>query len=593
MIRKDPYQLMNFRGCGFKRCDALYQELGLQLDRLRRQAFSLWYVLAMDTEGHTWFPVDYAFAGLRSLVSGPKVDPERALELATRICRIRPEGNGAVSVLRSAGNAIAHSGGSRFVAVGSKAATESRLAELVADAMTDTALWPAIEEIEGIDDHQRTELSRALAGPVGILGGRPGSGKTFTAARLVAVLIKKFGANAIAIGAPTGKAATRLSEVLADYGVPIRAKTWHSTLGVEQHSEGSGWSFAHNERNPLPHKILIGDETSMNDTPLMCSIFRARAKGVQVLLIGDCNQLPPVGHGAPLRDMIAAGVPYGELKEIKRNSGGIVEACADICDDRPWKAGDNLVIVERPEPQQQIDAMLRELRTAADSGKDPIWDCQVIVAVNKKSQLSRRELNEILQRELNSRPGVKGSPFRVGDKICNTRNGFLPLVEVANADSDDMRVNSRGEAFVANGELAEIVAVEDKFFIARLTGPVRTVRIPRGKASDDDGEGGDESDDQPKTGCAWDLGYAISCHKSQGAEFPIVIVMVDEYAGARRVCSREWLYTAISRAKERCVLIGRKSTADKFCQRVAIGNRKTFLRELILLNQAKRVLVEL
>jgi hypothetical protein len=118
--------------------------------------------------------------------------------------------------------------------------------------------------------------------------------------------------------------------------------------------------------------------------------------------------------------------------------------------------------------------------------------------------------------------------------------------------------------------------VADKYLVAELTSPARTIRIPRGKALESEG-GGEESG----AGCSWDLAYGLSTHKSQGSEWPVTIVIIDEYPGARMVCSREWLFTAISRGKAKAVLIGKKATADAMCRRVAIGHRRTFLRELI------------
>jgi exodeoxyribonuclease V alpha subunit len=102
-----------------------------------------------------------------------------------------------------------------------------------------------------------------------------------------------------------------------------------------------------------------------------------------MLLVGDVNQLPPVGHGAPMRDFIAAGIPRGELTEIVRNSGGIVEACAAIRDGKPWGSGDNLIVDEAGSPAAQIDRALHHIFEAKRAGFNPVWDCQVIVAVKK------------------------------------------------------------------------------------------------------------------------------------------------------------------------------------------------------------------
>jgi exodeoxyribonuclease V alpha subunit len=384
----------------------------------------------------------------------------------------------------------------------------------------------------------------------------------------------------VAVAAPTGKAAVRISEVMHGHGLEITAKTWHSLLGVGEVDKVSGrFGFNHNEKNPLQYKVIIGDESSMLDTDLMTSVIKARAVGTQILFLGDVNQLPPVGHGAPLRDMISAGLPYGELTEIQRNSGGIVEACAAMRDGETWGEGDNLKIDSRPD---QVKSIVDQLHQAAANGYNPVWNCQVVVAVNEKSPLSRKAVNVILQEEFNENEKIKGSPFRPGDKIVCLKNGFFPLHDET-GDPDEIDMDEDGRAYVANGELAKVEEVEEKFFVASLNSPERVIKIPRGKSG-----GGENS-----TGCSWDLGYALSVHKSQGSEWPVVVVVLDEYPGARRICDRSWIYTAISRAKDSCILVGKKSTADSMCRRQSILNRKTFLRERILLNAAKRELVEL
>jgi ATP-dependent exoDNAse (exonuclease V) alpha subunit len=190
---------------------------------------------------------------------------------------------------------------------------------------------------------------------------------------------------------------------------------------------------------------------------------------------------------------------------------------------------------------------------------------------------------------------ASGNPFRVGDKIVCLKNGRYKALEydAANPDAD---VNDRDEVYVANGELARVLDVEPGSTTARLENPTRVVRIPRGggENSQAEGDGGEQAAESGAgAGCNWDLGYCLSVHKSQGSEWPVVITMLDDYPGARMVCSREFLYTAISRAKDSQYLIGRKATADAMCARPAIWKRKTFLRERILLERAKMELAEL
>jgi exodeoxyribonuclease V alpha subunit len=577
LIRKNPYRLMAHRGCGFKRCDALYLDLKLDPTAIRRQGYCLWNTIARDSEGHTWYPHRFVEKGLQGSIAAGQVKFEHAVTFARRL--------GAVAELRTSGvgGPISPTGTARWFAEAINAKHEADIAQAVADASREPCQWPDVSLLEGIDDHQQAELARAVAGVVGVLGGSPGTGKTYALAALAKYLCRVLGEDEILIGAPTGKAAVRVTENLARYGLPLRARTWHSLLALLERQE-----LKH-----FPVKVLIGDESSMNDTDLAARIFRARSVGTHVLLVGDVNQLPPVGHGAPLRDLIAAGLPYGELREIKRNSGGIVEACAAIRDGRRWEPGDNLELIETSNPQDQIWHMLQTIREQIPRGVDPVWGCQVVVPVNKKSALSRKDLSKLLQQELNPNPGTAGMPFRVGDKIVNTKNGFFPSIHVDELD-EETSINERGEVYVANGELAEVLDVQEKMIVAKLSNPDRTIRIPRGKEVEKETDPNDgEGDDSTGTGCSWDLGYCLSVHKSQGSEWPVVIVMLDDYPGAKMVCSREWLYTAISRAKDRCVMIGKRETADSMCRRIALDKRKTFLREQIHLTRSRDVLADL
>lgn len=596
IIKRDPYKLMNFYGCGFRRCDQLYLSLKLDPGRLKRQTLCAWYACASNTEGHTWHPRMFAVNAIKGMVSGAALQIEKALRLG-RVSGATKE----ISTLGANGPVCdLGRGNTHWIAEGKKARNEIYLAFKVAEALLEPNEWPSVDEIEGISDHQREELQKALVGPIAILGGGPGCGKTYTAAALIKLLIEYFGSNNICIMAPTGKAAVRLTEVMNAHGLEVRARTIHSAL-VDLSSEKRDW---HNELSPHPAKVMICDEQSMTDTDLMASIFRARSAGTMVLLIGDVNQLAPVGHGAPLRDLIAAGVPYGELKEIKRNSGGIVETCQSIRENRPWNDGDNLHVIEANNADAQKAALLKVLRKAKQEGFNPIWDCQPLAAVNAKSPLARKPLNELLQKELNHSAGQEGVVFLKGDKVVNTKNGWFTAIGY-DESSPDVKVSDKGEVYVANGELGEVVSVEEKIMVIKLTAPDRTIRVPMGKPtkpkpdvddseSEDGGNAIDMSDPKDTgTGCTWELGYCLSVHKSQGSEWPVVIILLDEYPGARMVCDRAWIYTAISRAKAKCYLIGKKATADRFCRVNRINTRKTFLKELILKETAKFELAEM
>ena len=604
VILRNPFRLIDSPGTGFKRCDSLWTFLApkhphLRLDKLRRQGMAAWYSVTDGSDGSTWVPLDMAKQGVRKQLGSSATNPDRAVEFCLRLGKIAPWRKGALTRIHTdiEAKTVISDGPRAWVSTSSAAITEDRLAGLVVQAMGEMACWPSPESLVGVSDHQRAEYAKATRnGSIAILGGGPGTGKTHTCGAVVKQLAEKYGAGNVSIGTPTGKAGVRLTEAMASHGLKVRARTWYSVMGIgEVDRETGDVGFAHDENNPLKVKVILGDESSMPGTPMFSSIMRARPKNCPFLIVGDINQLPPIEHGAPMRDLIAAGLPYGELTFIHRSSGGIVEACDAIRQGRSWTTGDNLALISPRTPEQQLAETLAEIQRARESGIDPIWDVQTVVAVNKKSPLARKVLNELIQREINphfpERPN--GSPFAIGDKIVCSKNSYYNAVSIDDSLGEVPR-NEKGEVFVANGDLGEVIEIAEKRFVARLRNPDRTVIIPRGKVVDREvDEDGEETDKGTGTGCAWELGYALSVHKAQGSEWPWVIVLLDEYAGARRVCSREWLYTSLSRAKSRCVLIGKKTVADAMCKRVALAKRKTFLRELIHLKSAQRVLANL
>ncbi|MGB0600531.1 MAG: ATP-dependent DNA helicase, partial [Rubripirellula sp.] len=477
----------------------------------------------------------------------------------------------------------------QWVAEWPAARAEATLADLVAEAMREDCGvhgWPDPQSIDGLYDHQKEQLGNAFAsGSIGILGGGPGTGKSYSTASLVKELLERFGGNGIVLGAPTGKAAVRLTEAMSEMGIFMAARTWHSILGIESTDP---WRFIYRAGNPLPAKVMLIDEASMLDLAMMKHILSARPRNCLVLIVGDINQLLPVGGGAPLRDMIAAGVPYGELTETHRNAGDIVKACSAIkCGGKWWKpatkpdfeAGQNLIIKSESTPEKQIEATLKAIQQAAKLEFDPVWDVQVVTAVNQKSEISRMALNLVLQDQLNPNPEIKGTPFRLGDKVVNRKNTWMDLSEHDSCAPDAIR-NDSGKVYVANGDSGKVIECYPNRMTIELANPWRVVTTGRSTEAKSD-------DDDAGTGCSWELGYALSVHLSQGSGFPVVIVMLDDSGSARRVCSREWIYTAISRAKTLCILVGQKGVANSMCRVTKIKERKTFLRELIIERKSK------
>jgi hypothetical protein len=390
------------------------------------------------------------------------------------------------------------------------------------------------------------------------------TGKTFTGSGGLKVLKSKYPAHEIAVCAPTGKAAVRITEAMEQYDVGLRATTIHRLLETRPGDHG-GWRFERNRSNPLREKFIVVDESSMIDSWLMSCLLAACGPETCILFLGDVNQLPPVGRGAPLRDMIAAGLPHGELREIQRNAGTIVRACSAIKDGQSW-APDVKIDLEAESPANlglldaptNLYARQRLVNAVVASAGfcDPVWDAQVIVAVNEKSPLSRTSLNPILQDELNGESEiVENTPFRENDKIICLKNTVL-------------KGDSGGHHFIANGDIGRVVAAEPSKTLALFTD--RQVVVPRIKTRI-----------PGHAGCDLSLAYAVTCHKFQGSEIPYAFVCLDDSPGAKMICSREWLYTGISRAQKATLFVGRLETAYQMCLKQAIHERKTFLKESI------------
>jgi ATP-dependent exoDNAse (exonuclease V) alpha subunit len=425
-----------------------------------------------------------------------------------------------------------------------------------------------------------------------------------------------------------------MTQALKYAGIDLRATTIHSLLEIGRNGhDGDGWGFKRNRANPLDAKFVLCDEVSMNDASLMADLLDAIPNGGHLLLIGDPYQLPPVGHGAPLRDLLDAGVPHGELTEVRRNAGQIVHACVRIkggesfdttppdeldidppadADGKKRTPPKNLAFYEAKDAAKAVDVLCNLMREGRVHGFDATWQTQVIVARNTKGEVSRKALNAKLHPMLNPDGyGVAGNPFRVGDKIICLRNSWMPRVAYVygsggesedelgaisardpsavsmmwQSDSyDTVRDevdNQPAEVYVANGEIGRVVAVSKTLTVARFSEADELIKIPMGgKKRDDDeeeeggGEGGGGEGEKGQ-GCNFDWAYAVTGHRMQGSQAPCIIVMGDDQASM--LTTREWLYTAVSRAAKLCILVGKMATFDKMKSKAILGRRKTFL----------------
>lgn len=559
IIRKNPFRLTELPGIGFATADALWKSLGLPLTAPRRQAAAIVHALAEAhaAEGHTCVPARVLLAEAGKLVG---TIPEGLLSRLVRIGVIRP-----LPGDRYALPDIHES--ERFIAA---SFTPAPFTEAMRVQVSTEGLAP--DQIEAARIFETS--------PVFILTGAPGTGKTYTVARLVSAM-QRLGP---LLCAPTGKAAKQMSQALAST-CGLRAGTIHSVLRPSVDEETGEFSFECGPDNPLSCGAVVVDEFSMVDVRLARSLLSALRQGTRILIVGDKHQLPSVGPGSVLRDLIAAGVPSFELTQIKRNAGRIVTACHAIKDGRSpspserldLAAGENWRHIEADDPDEIkaiIESLYRTKIPALGITGDLKWDVQTVAPLNERGSLSCQGLNELLQGILNpdqceeEQSERSSLPFRVGDKVVRLKNGEVKGAAVVDADDAADEAAPRpaatgGTVRVVNGDLGTVVEIGKSEIIVDLRFPARRVHLPR-------------RDHQLR------LAYCMTCHKLQGSEAPIVVLPLHaRQFGSAPIWTREWIYTAMSRAKLALITVGQLSAVQLAVARVGNVKRRTMLAELL------------
>ena len=539
IVRNNPYRLIHdIDGISFKSADKIAQSIGIDpCSQVRVRAGVCFTLSNAALSGHCYMPKDDLVRIASNLLEVTQEAVVRAIEAENEAGHI------FIDLFPKAGSVYTRK----------LLASEETVALRIIHLSVGDRPWPAIDlnaAIESVQEKLNVELSEsqkealvtAVNSKVMVITGGPGVGKTTLVKSILSILSDVAELN-IALCAPTGRAAKRLSETS---GYP--ASTIHRLLGVD-HETGA---FKHDENNPLDCDLLIVDECSMLDISLASSLLRAVPNHASVIFVGDVDQLPSVGPGTFLKDLIASKVvPVIRLKEIFRQaaSSWIVRIAHQINEGHyprfpsDYEEGDcQFVTANNPEniPNEIENLVTRTIPRIYQV--DPKRDIQVLCPMHK-GESGVKALNDRLQDVLNPNVGesVKrfGVTYRIGDKVMQTVNNY--------------------EREVFNGDIGYVVKIDDMEDELTVDFDGHTVVYPYTEL------------DELK------LCYAMSIHKSQGSEYPVVIIPVcTEHA---MMLKRNLLYTGVTRGKKLVIMVGQRNALAMAVADWRVAPRLTGLKE--------------
>lgn len=554
IVRSNPYRMVGeIEGVGFRTADVIADSLGIERESPNRIKACVRYVLddVASHSGHTYLPVGRIVAETAKVLDfGEEQTPliENALydmETMSEIVRINTEKSAGLMLDKyyNLENSIAK----RLVTI----MDEARPLELNFDREIDF-----YQKIYGITLHEKQKEAVQLAlnsGAIVITGG-PGTGKT-TIIRCIIYLLERMGIT-YALTAPTGRASKRMSEATGR-----NSQTIHRFL---EFNKSAGNAFVYNEKNPLTQEVFIVDEVSMADEFIFNALLRAMPKTARLILVGDKDQLPSVGAGSVLADVIASKImPIVCLNHIYRQAeDSFIITNAHLINKgilpEPDKKSSDFFFDYQSDENVALSHTVQFVTTRIVKYLNTTSDEIQVLAPLKKGVTGVFQLNKELQAAINPPDRFKNeltvgqSVLREGDRVIQNSNNYdIQWQKTENGQT----VSGEG---VFNGDIGKIIHIEK--------GEISVVvKFEDGRVA---AYSLDELDQLS-------LAYAISVHKSQGSEFKVVILVAERYNPL--VLCKNLLYTAVTRAREMVVLIGNKETYEKMAKNKYTEKRMTAL----------------